>query len=176
MSNVISLTPGFSPVRAGPECQTVSTVFPALASRPASPPAPPGKWRAHHNFRTIEYAASRRDILIIARRFNAGIRRRREQVPSGRLNPNSEMGMAAVSKRGIIAMRCKAVLKHTQSKRWREVWCGPASAKRLDCVRFIAALSHSFLTRSGAKTLHDCPPASEFGLKRTASFSRPSGT
>jgi hypothetical protein len=38
-------------------------------------------------------------------------------------------------------MRRKAVLKHTQSKRWREVWCGPATAKRLDCVRFIAALS-----------------------------------
>jgi len=61
-------------------------------------------------------------------------------------------------------MRCKAVLKHTQSKRWREVWCGPASAKRLDCVRFIAALSRPFLTRSAAKTLHDCPPASEFGI------------
>jgi hypothetical protein len=80
------------------------------------------------------------------------------------------MGMAAVSERGIIAMRCKAVLKHTQSKRWREVWCGPASAKRLDCVRFIAALSHSFLTRSAAKILHDCPPASEFGIKTPMRF------
>jgi hypothetical protein len=83
---------------------------------------------------------------------------------SASLNPNSEMGMAAVSKRGIIAVRRKAVLKHTQSKRWREVWCGPAIAKRLDCVRFIAALSRPFLTRSAAKTLHVCPPASEFGF------------
>jgi hypothetical protein len=60
------------------------------------------------------------------------------------------MGMAAVSKRGIIAVRSKAVLKHTQSKRWREIWCGPANARRLDCVRFIAALSRPFLTRSAA--------------------------
>jgi hypothetical protein len=75
------------------------------------------------------------------------------------------MGMAAISKRGIIAMRRKAVLKHTQSKRWREVWCGPASAKRLDCARLIAAFSRSFLARSAAKTLHDCPPASGSGLK-----------
>jgi hypothetical protein len=36
-------------------------------------------------------------------------------------------------------VRRKAVLKHTQSKHWREVWCGTANAKRLDCVRFIAA-------------------------------------
>ena len=80
-------------------------------------------------------------------------------------NRNSEMGMAAVSKRGIIAMRRKAVLKHTQSKRWREVWCGPANAKRQDCVRFIASLSRPFLTRSAAKTRQDCPPASGFGFK-----------
>ena len=75
------------------------------------------------------------------------------------------MGMAAVSKRGIIAVRRKAVLKHTQSKRWREIWCGPAIAKRLDCVRFIAALSRPFLTPSAAKTLNHCPPASESRLK-----------
>ena len=36
--------------------------------------------------------------------------------------------------------------------------------ERLDCVRFIATLSRSFLTRSAAKTLHDCPPVSEFGF------------
>ena len=83
------------------------------------------------------------------------------------------MGMAAVSKRGIIAVRRKAVLKHTQSKRWREVWCGPAIAKRLDCVRLIAALSRPFLTRSAAKTLHVCPPASEFGFNPNSEIELP---
>src|ERR1035441_4686540 len=40
ISNTISLTPGFSPVLADRSSQTVSTVFPALASRrsPASGP------------------------------------------------------------------------------------------------------------------------------------------
>jgi hypothetical protein len=79
-------------------------------------------------------------------------------------NPNFEMGLAAVSNRSIIAMQHKAVLKHTQSRRWREVWCGPSGAKRLDCVRLIAALSRSFPTPSAAKTLQDCMPASEFGF------------
>jgi hypothetical protein len=52
------------------------------------------------------------------------------------------MGMAAVCRRGIIGVRLKAVLEHTQSKRWREIWCGPDYAERLDCARFIAAFSH----------------------------------
>jgi hypothetical protein len=74
------------------------------------------------------------------------------------LNPNSEMGMAVISKRGIIAVRGKAVLKHTQSKRWREVGCGPDHAERLDCVRFIAALSRPFLNRSVATPRPFRPP------------------
>ena len=86
------------------------------------------------------------------------------------LNPNSEMGMAAVSKRGIVAVRRKAVLKHTQSKRWREVWCGPAIAKRLDCVRFIAALSRSSAlidaNRKGARTAR--PRVAGFGTRGRA--------
>jgi len=56
--------------------------------------------------------------------------------------PNSELEMAAVPRCDLVAARPKAVLKHAQSKRWREVWCGPANAKRLDCMRFIAAISH----------------------------------
>ena len=52
---------------------------------------------------------------------------------------------------------------HAIQKRARDL-VRPGQRESLDCVRFIAALSHSFLTRSAAKTLHDCPPASEFGL------------
>jgi len=52
------------------------------------------------------------------------------------------MEMAVVPRCDFVAVRHKAVLKHAQSKRWREVRCGPANAERLDCVRFIAAISH----------------------------------
>lgn len=44
----------------------------------------------------------------------------------------------------MIAMCPKAVLKHPQFKRWREVRCGHASAERLDCVRFIAGFPRQF--------------------------------
>ena len=37
------------------------------------------------------------------------------------LNPNSEMEMVTNPRRPVIAVPLKAVLKHTQSKRWREV-------------------------------------------------------
>jgi hypothetical protein len=53
--------------------------------------------------------------------------------------PISVMETATDPRQSVIAACPKAVLKHTQSKRWREVWCGHANAKRLDCVRFIAA-------------------------------------
>ena len=34
----------------------------------------------------------------------------------------------------VIAAHPKAVLKHTQSKRCREIRCGHANAERLDCI------------------------------------------
>ena len=78
---------------------------------------------------------------IVRQRRRRSLLRRRMPLP---LNPNSEMGVAAGSQQSIIAVRRKAVLKHTQSKRWREAGCGPVCAKRLDCVRFIAALSRPY--------------------------------
>jgi hypothetical protein len=42
----------------------------------------------------------------------------------------------------------KAVLKHTHSKRWRVHLTPPNLAKRLDCARFIAALSLALSTRT----------------------------
>jgi hypothetical protein len=54
-------------------------------------------------------------------------------------NPDSGMGTATNPRKPVMAARPKAVLKHAQSKRWREVRCGPANAERLDCKRFIAA-------------------------------------
>jgi hypothetical protein len=38
-----------------------------------------------------------------------------------------------------MAAHYQAVLKHPQSKRWRELRCDLADAERLDCVRLIAA-------------------------------------
>jgi len=52
------------------------------------------------------------------------------------------------------ATRPKAVLKPTQSKRWREVRCRHANAERLDGGQFIAAFPAS--PRPGA--------AANFGL------------
>jgi hypothetical protein len=60
-------------------------------------------------------------------------------VKNSQFNLNSEMEAVGDSRHSVIAARPKAVLKHSQSKRWREVRCGLANAKRLDCVRFIAA-------------------------------------
>jgi len=37
--------------------------------------------------------------------------------------------MALVPRGGLVAVRFKAVLKHAQSKRWRDVRCGPVNAK-----------------------------------------------
>jgi len=48
------------------------------------------------------------------------------------------------------------VLKHPQSKRWREISCGHANAERLDCGRFIAAFP--------TPTPQEQPPTSEDGL------------
>jgi len=76
------------------------------------------------------------------RRLHFLRRRRRSYRRHGfRFNPNSEMEMAAVSSCDLVAVPHKAVLKHAQSRRWRDVRCGPANAKRLDCGRFIAAVA-----------------------------------
>jgi hypothetical protein len=53
------------------------------------------------------------------------------------------MGTATNPRKPVMAARPKAVLKHAQSKRWREVRCGLANAERLDCGRFIAAFPAS---------------------------------
>jgi len=53
--------------------------------------------------------------------------------------PNQNLPKLLHPRIALIVARPKAVLKHSQSKRWREVWGVPANAKRLDCVRFIAA-------------------------------------
>jgi len=74
------------------------------------------------------------------------------------------MEMAAVPSCVLVAVRHKAVLKHTQSRRWREVRCGPANAKRLDYVRFIAAVSRPHSTRSAAKIRREGLPTSGFGF------------
>ena len=65
---------------------------------------------------------------------------------------------------GTVAARRKAVLKHTQSKRWRAERCGPANAKRLDCARFIAAFSGHAFTQSAARIRPGCLPSSVFGF------------
>jgi len=79
--------------------------------------------------------------------------------------PNSEMEMAAVTSCDLVAGRSKAVLKHAQSKRWREVRCGLASAMRLDCGRLIAAVSRPHPTRSTANIRREGSPTSGFGFK-----------
>ena len=58
-------------------------------------------------------------------------------------NLNSEVEMTNNPRNPVIAASHKAVLKHTQSKRWREIQCGHANAERLDCVRFIATFPAS---------------------------------
>jgi len=80
------------------------------------------------------------------------------------LNWNSEMEMAAVPRCDLVAVRCQAMLKLAQSKRWREMRCGPANAKRLDYGRFIAAVSRPGPTRSAAKIRREGSPTSSFGL------------
>jgi len=54
------------------------------------------------------------------------------------------MELAAVPRCDLVAARYKAVLKHAQSKRWREVWCGPANASGLRAIyrRFFPPTSH----------------------------------
>ena len=87
-------------------------------------------------------------------------------------SPNSEMEMAVVPRGDLVSVRHKAVLKHAQSKCWREVWWGPANAKRLDCVRFIAAVSHPHPTRSAAKIRCEGSPNFGFRVQETAAADR----
>ena len=67
--------------------------------------------------------------------------------------------------------RRKAVLKHTQSKRWRDVRCGPANAKRLDCARFIAAFSGHAHKCPAARIPVKYAPASVPGSKTKCNYS-----
>ena len=83
--------------------------------------------------------------------------------------------MAAVPSCDLVAGRSKAVLKHAQSKRWREVRCGPANAKSLDCVRFIAAVSRPHSTRTTAKIRREGSPTSGFGFIARAPKPSPPG-
>ena len=79
----------------------------------------------------------------------------------------TEMEMAVVPSCDLVAVRHKAVLKHAQSRRWREVWCDPANAKRLDCVRFIAAVSRPH------PILADVEPVRPARRKKASSHSQP---
>ena len=109
-----------------------------------------------HRYRFDGNALSRRLAISPRRSLRLGTR----------FNPEFRNGNGRIPRCDLVAGRHKAVLKHAQSKCWREVRCGPANAERLDCVRFIAAVSRRHPTRSTGKIRRGGSPTSGCGLIR----------